>query len=368
MSTDATAYAPPKRANGTEKERGKPYQSFLNWVSLNHPGFWRLRLDIVFLLYVSLGGAALASPWIFSFMAGASDSNYCGYQVNQACAGYSSAGYDAATGGTEYYIWQNGFESGEISMIFWLFILTGLVGGLIWAFFVSRGTRLRGVVTKSASPRFLVLLVLLVPFVMIPYLAGYSAFFSTHGGDFSTLFTGETTIYHNGRSIPFYFPGSTYGDNEYREGMFLLGLALASLVAISLKIIMYAGVIGLVRSLVVASICGALTFTLAIILFENFGISELIALAIISIPVIIFLALFKLDILFNRRRKMSHGVALAFSLYWPGWVLLVFAIASDYWDLFDNFFVSALVVFAIGAIVEAITFRDIARINLLPQP
>ena len=71
-----------------------------------------------------------------------------------------------------------------------IFIVASFILTVIWAFFVSRGTRLRGLVVQSSHPGFMMVLLVLAPMVVLPLVAGLSMFVVTHGGGFTTLFTG----------------------------------------------------------------------------------------------------------------------------------------------------------------------------------
>nr|WP_070960530.1 hypothetical protein [Hyphomonas sp. Mor2] len=373
MADTANLYAP-KAKKGARSERGKPYQRLLSWMSINHPGYWRLRMDILLLLYVIFGITALFSPLFFSFLAGAD--GRCttdGSSYVDCVGGIGRYDYDRGVS-ISNYVWTEGFTRGDINLIFTTFILSSIAAALIWCYFVSRGARLTSVVKKLDSPRFLAVTLLLVPFVLAPMLAAYSAFLASHGGGLDTLWTGNTTVRTvSGESLKLQSPGYEHYDDVGPVLMFLLGLAIATTISVGLKIVMLEGLVGLVKSIVIAAILGTLTmvaFGFWIVIYDDFVFAG-VMLAIL----LVYLSLFKRDLLMNRRHRFSQTIALSFALYWPGWVILLVAVFEadttyifDDLSGFDGSFLAIMIIYLVALLVEAMTFRDIARLKMLPKP
>lgn len=366
--TDYLAQAP--QITHAQREKEGFYQRFLSWLSMSKPGLWRLRIDIMVMNYIVLGFAALSAPVLLQPFAGPDESSYCAPGVD--CAGTASF---YVNGNSESYTWLTGYSTDDVMLATFLFALGSFILTAIWAFFVSRGTRLRGLVVQSSFPGFIVVVLVLLPMVILPLIAGVGMFIFTHGGGLSTVLTGVTEITTDaGLSREFAFAGRRhYGDmmsNDY-SALLLIGTFCSFVVAISMKIILADGVMGLVKSIIISGILGALTVVIGLFVFPQ-GISygTLLQLSLLSGFGFLYYMWFRLSLIRNRRSKLSRTIGLSFCMYTIGWyplIVLYTIVGFDLdWD-WHPVVVSAVVAF-IYAIFLSITFRDISRINMLPQP
>lgn len=481
------------------EEKTSPYTRFLGWASLNMPGFWRLRLEILLIGYVVLFLGAVGTPVIFAGMAGPRDTgvdcdNYRWEQETQAaikegrelpyidfvggrdfrelkledkyaCAGSIRHNYyppepapapapeyyepapapadpapvdpaapaeaapadpaataappveavapaDAAAAPvdpyapqpapayqpepsapyvppalysrSEFYGWTGGFNSGEQTGIMTIFVIVAMMFALVWAFFVARGTRLRDVIGKTDAPSFATCAFALAPLVVLPILAGHIAFAASHGDAFNALLQGKAMArLPEGETIDVYFGGSTYS-NGLSLAMLFLGGVIAVLIAMCLKIIMYDGVIGLLRTSLMALAISVPAIALAIVAYGMTygatGMSSNTALAIVTLVLLAFLGaiwlLYRKDLVKGVRRRMTRPLAFAFLMLWPFWYgfasiiagAVVFELAGTPTDSMWVVWVYLAAAFVVGVFIQSQLFRGIARISLLPRP
>jgi len=261
-----------------------------------------------------------------------------------------------------------------------VFIMASFALTIIWAFFVSRGTRLRGLVVQSSFPGFFVVLMVLMPMVIFPLLAGQTMFTVTHGDGLSTLFTGVAQASSNGTSFEVAFPGyehyrTSYNDRMFSETLamlFLFGAFAAFFVTISMKIILADGVMGLVKSIVIAGIFATLTIVIGLFFFEGDpDYATFTQLTLLLVFGLLYYLTFRISLITNKRRKISRTAGLSFCMYSTGWFLLVAVYTIIGFDL-ESLDISPWLMLAGFGLVYAIflsfTFRAISRINLLPQP
>ena len=350
--------------HNAQRENEGAYQRFLSWLSMSKPGLWRLRIDIMVINYILLGAAALMAPVLMQPFSGINPDSYCGNNSRVGtCTGYVNS-----------YVWSEGFSAGEIMLTTMLFVVAAAVLTLIWAFFVSRGTRLRGLVVQSSFPGFMVTLLVLMPMVLLPMLAGLAMFVVTHGGGLGTLITGVVDV----GTLSVAFPGERHYSPEDQLFanwviiLFLFGGFFAFVTAISMKIILADGVMGLVKSIVIAAILAAITVTIGVFVFQGRVYQNTLIQLILLLTFGIFYYLwFRMSLIRNRRSKLSRTIGLSFSMYWIGWFPLVCIYFFDWIELSTETIDPWLVAWSCGlfyALFLSFTFRDISRINLLPQP
>ena len=144
--SDPSFIAPGKAPKSSRiGQRESTYQKLLSWLSLHKPGIWRLRVDIMALMYVILGSAAILAPLLLMSFNGATTA-YCGDSPRASCVGYVYI-YDVPD-----YTYHSGFSKSLMEWAFAFYIIASFALSLIWAFFVSRGTRLRGLVVHANLP------------------------------------------------------------------------------------------------------------------------------------------------------------------------------------------------------------------------
>lgn len=370
----------PKKLKRVENRpaRDGVYQRFLSWLSMSKPGLWRMRIDIMVMNYILLGGLALMAPVMLQPFAGPESGAYCGGDAVRGSCADNFTVYEPNS--SFVYRWSNGFSVPDIEWTIFVFITASLILTIIWAFFVSRGTRLRGLVVQSTFPGFLAILMVLMPMVILPLLAGQTMFVVTHGGGLEALFTGVAEVTNNGRSFEVAFPGSNHYRSESNNRMFsdtlamlfLFGVFAAFFVAISIKIILADGVMGLVKSIAIASIFAVITVFIGIIVFggEPEDATFLQLSLLLGFGVLYYLT-FRISLITNKRRKISRTAGLSFCMYSTGWFFLVAVFIIIGFDLESMDYNPWLWIAGFGliyAIFLSSTFRAISRINLLPAP
>ena len=157
--------------------------------------------------------------------------------------------------------------------------------------------------------------------------------------------------------------------------LFLFGCFFAFVVAISMKIILADGVMGLVKSIVIAAILAALTVTIGLFVFSgNINQATFTQLSLLLIFGMAYYIWFRMSLFRNRRSKLSRTIGLSFCMYWIGWFPLVVIYGINYYLQLgfaeieiSPWWIVAIVCF-FYALFLSFTFRDISRINLLPQP
>jgi hypothetical protein len=488
MTEAPMASAPRKRVRDAKEGA---YTRFLEWASLNMPGAWRLRLDILLVSYVALFLAAFSAPVIFAWAAGPDDQGYAcqsfrgagdaevaaapvgpvfstieeardyaqttqsnaqyyaelasaqeakalapgasqdvidraqyarqdanyyaeearkaaealrfmeagvdpaaaeaaqapqglGFDSDRPCAGraYHSGnlprrlkiGHQSDNSGNIYF--TQGFNSGEQGWILAGFILVALGLSLSWAFLVARGTRLRDVVVRTNAPGFVPLALGLLPFVLLPMFAGFMTFAASHGFSLGSMFLGETDISADGTGFKLYFPSSGYGSST-RDLLITFGVVIAGFVAISLKVVIYDGVVGLIRAIAIAGVMGAVTFFSAFGAYSLRSISgaggsyEWAAGVTLAWGAVYVLAFLK-DVPAGVRRRTTRPIALSFPFYMMGWLLQLFAFMSSaghmYWITSNDLLLILLVVSVLALVVSSLVFSFVARISLWPRP
>ena len=366
--------ATPPTLSRAQREKEGLYQRFLSWMSMSKPGLWRLRIDIMFINYLVLGVAAVLAPIVLQPFAGIDANAYCGREAARGtCADYESFG------GGNYYRWTNGFGVDDIMWTTIVFIITSLVLTIIWAFFVSRGTRLRGLVVQSSFPGFIVVLLVLMPMVILPLLAGMTMFIVTHGGDLTTLFTGVSEVSVNSREFEIAFPGYQHyrgsADRMFSEMLtllFIFGGFFAFVIAICMKIILADGVLGLVKAIVIAGVLAAITVTIGLFVFQGRTYEHtLTQFSLLLVFGLIYYLSFRISLITNKRRKLSRTIGLSFCMYWIGLFPLLAIFFIQWLGIGPEQIDVWVLLWGLGfiyALFLSFTFRDIARINLLPQP
>ena len=369
--TDYSARAP--QISHTQREREGAYQGFLSWMSMSKPGLWRLRIDIMVMNYVILGLAAISAWMVLQPISGPNENSFCADSPRGSCT--DSADFYQSN---DVYTWASGFSENEVLLTTIWFAVASFILTVIWAFFVSRGTRLRGLVVQSSFPGFVVVLVVLLPMVIFPLIAGQLMFMSTHGGGVGTLLTGVTEVVADGGSVvELAYPGArhiTYTERLFSQALltlFFFGAFFAFVVAISMKIILADGVMGLVKSIVIAGIFALITVLIGIFVFqgraEEYTFTQLGLLLAFGVA---YYFSFRMSLIRNKRSKLSRTIGLSFCMYWIGWFPLVFIFTLIGFDLEGtvNAWILVALFAAIYVLFLSFTFRDISRINLLPQP
>ena len=414
----ATMVMPAARPKAQAEEKSGPYMRFQSWASLNMPGFWRLRLEILFVGYAVLFLGAILVPVIFAGMSGPRDHSYnCDdyrYEVARqeaaaaggslpriygddydyrqrneivsksrvACAGAIKRGYGEAPSTADYIVWTGGFNDGEQTVILTIFIILSAIIAVVWAFFMARGTRLRDVVAKTNAPGFATCMLALTPLVLLPILAGHIAFAASHGDVLNALFLGKANVQTAGGGDEIYFPSSRY-NNSFNLAILLIGGLIALVFATIVKIIMYDGVMGLLRTGLIALLIGVPAVTLMVVLYQAMSYAGSrtndmmgVIAGVLFIPLVAMWFLYQKDLMRGVRRRLTRPLALTFLVLWPLWFgfasLVVFVYFVEEFDIFDSNVVTGtlyfLGAFVVGVVMEAQLFRGVARISLLPRP
>ena len=356
-----------------QREKEGLYQRFLSWMSMSKPGLWRLRIDIMAINYVLMAVAAISAWMIFQPFSGLEERSYCGNDPRGSCVGTVDFYQN-----NDLYVWTTGYSADDVMWTTIWFAFASFILTVIWAFFVSRGTRLRGLVVQSSFPGFMVALAVLLPMVIFPLLAGLLMFMSTHGGGVETLLTGVTGIVsEQGREYAIAFPGMRHyspAERWFSQSLLLLlmfGSFSAYVVAISMKIILADGVMGLVKSIVIAGIFAVITVLVGIFVFQGRADENtFIQLGLLLVFGILYYFSFRISLMRNKRSKLSRTIGLSFCMFWIGWFPLVFIFTMIGFDLEGtvNGWLLIAIFTAIYVFFLSFTFRDISRINLLPQP
>ncbi|MBA4338885.1 MAG: hypothetical protein C0421_08575 [Hyphomonas sp.] len=392
--------APPAREPKLKAPRTGLIARWLAWSSLHLPGFWRLRVDIALPMQIGLMLGALAAPFLFLWMSGVDGHAYCGTPgpnypsaddpANAVCVDYVrfSDYIDQVSYTAHQYTYGSGFSNTDLSQIVLLFVLASFALAMTWLYYVCRGVRLRDVVPVNDQPALLPIVVLLCLFNVWPVLALHSAFAFTHGGGLGTLLTGAADITRDdGQLRTIYAPRDA--SPAFSFGFLVFGLVLSLLISIATKLLIFDGLIGLLRAFVVAVLAGTVTALMYFIDAATMRISfnlidfgqsndlsnNVYAFVLCSLPSAAFLYLaHQKDVWRGVRRPETRTFAMAFALYTPVW--LFFAIyglmALIFVDRSTGLLSQPIVVMALCllavAVISALILRGIARLSLLPRP
>lgn len=405
--TDAAMPVVPQKIKRAPRSVRGPIERWLSWSSLHLPEIWRLRIHIVLAMHTVMLVLALGAPLVFAWAAGPDPKAYCSQTYDAVTQTYVSAAtgpcvdyvrypgevtYDEDGNyneeGAGQYTYYSGFNYTEIQNVLLLYIFVCFAFAMTWLFYVSRGVRLRDIVPANSKPGLYPLFLLLALFAVWPTLGYHAMFEHTHGGGLPTLITGYTDIIRDDGT-----PAKVFAPRDsIRVGIslghtyVLIGIGLALFLAICLKIMIFDGLVGLLRASLFAVLGGAVLVGFGVLLnsspLQSFATGlaggssatgSLVYIFLCGVPsALVLLVLHKKDVWRGIRRQPTRTFAMAYALYAPIW--LMFGLISILLRVFGrhidqlSLFIGWIGIFMLIALASSFTLGGIARLSLLPRP